>query len=78
MVVLVNQEEQPVEKITILHFNRIESLTLPQLTFLQSVLSTSYPLFKDDLGLQFRSNRTDNIGLSTFSFGFSADYGNYL
>ena len=74
---MVQNQEQPVGKIT---FSILIALSLSHCLndLLQSVLSASYPLFKDDLGLSFAQNRTDNIGLSTFSFGFSADYGNYL
>ena len=59
---MVQNQEQPVGKIT---FSILIALSLSHCLndLLQSVLSASYPLFKDDLGLSFAQ-----IGLITLVY----------
>ena len=61
---MVQNQEQPVGKIT---FSILIALSLSHCLndLLQSVLSASYPLFKDDLGLSFAQ-----IGLITLVINF--------
>ena len=61
---MVQNQEQPVGKIT---FSILIALSLSHCLndLLQSVLSASYPLFKDDLGLSFAQ-----IGLINFQLRF--------
>ena len=63
---MVQNQEQPVGKIT---FSILIALSLSHCLndLLQSVLSASYPLFKDDLGLSFAQ-----IGLITLVYQLSA------
>lgn len=63
---MVQNQEQPVGKIT---FSILIALSLSHCLndLLQSVLSASYPLFKDDLGLNFAQ-----IGLITLVYQLSA------
>ena len=63
---MVQNQEQPVGKIT---FSILIALSLSHCLndLLQSVLSASYPLFKDDLGLSFAQ-----IGLITLIYQLSA------
>ena len=64
--IMVQNQEQPVGKIT---FSILIALSLSHCLndLLQSVLSASYPLFKDDLGLSFAQ-----IGLITLVYQLSA------
>ena len=63
---MVQNQEQPVGKIT---FSILIALSLSHCLndLLQSVLSASYPLFKDDLGISFAQ-----IGLITLVYQLSA------
>ena len=65
---MVQNQEQPVGKIT---FSILIALSLSHCLndLLQSVLSASYPLFKDDLGLSFAQ-----IGLITLVYQLSARF----
>ncbi len=74
---MVQNQEQPVGKIT---FSILIALSLSHCLndLLQSVLSAAYPLFKDDLGLNFRTDRPYHTGLSTLGFGIPANHRNHL
>lgn len=63
---MIQHKEQPVGKIT---FSILVALSISHCLndLLQSVISASYPLFKDDLGLSFAQ-----IGLITLVYQFSA------
>ena len=65
---MVQNQEQPVGKIT---FSILIALSLSHCLndLLQSVLSASYPLFKDDLGLSFSQIGLITLVVADYPFG---------